>query len=41
MVGNAAGMAGAGVGAERLLAGVDVVPGEKEGDAEDAHFGGQ
>ena len=37
MVGDAAGVAGAGVGAEGLLAGVDVVAGEEEGDSENAH----
>ena len=41
MVGNAAGVARACVGAEGLLAGVDIVASKKERYTEDAHFGGQ
>lgn len=41
VVGDAAGMAGAGVGAEGFLAGMDVVAGQKEGDTENAHSGSQ
>ena len=37
MVGDAAGVAGAGVGAEGFLAGMDGVAREKEGDSEDPH----
>ena len=37
MVGDAAGVAGAGVGAEGFLAGMDGVAREQEGDSEDPH----
>ena len=37
MVGDAAGVAGAGVGAEGFLAGMDGVAREQEGDPEDPH----
>ena len=37
MVGDAAGVAGAGVGAEGFLAGMDGIAREKEGDSEDPH----
>ena len=37
MVGDAAGVAGAGVGAEGLLAGMDGVAREQEGDPQDLH----
>ena len=39
MVGDAAVMAGAGVGAEGFFAGMDCVAGQKEGDTDDAHGG--
>ena len=39
MVGDAAGVAGAGVGAEGLLAGMDGVVREQEGNPEDLHPG--
>lgn len=41
MVGHAAGVAGAGIGAEGFVAGVDIVARKEEGDAEDAHSWGQ
>lgn len=37
MVGNTAGVAGAGVGAEGFLAGMDGVAREKEGNPQDLH----
>ena len=37
MVGDAAGVAGAGVGAEGFLAGMDGVAREQKGDSEDPH----
>ena len=37
MVGDAAGVAGAGVGAKGLLAGMDGVAREQEGDPQDLH----
>ena len=37
MVGDATGMAGAGVGAEGFFAGVNIVAGKEEWNAEDAH----
>lgn len=37
MVGDTAGVAGAGVGAEGFLAGMDGVAREQEGDSEDPH----
>ena len=37
MVGDAAGVAGAGVGAEGFLAGMDGVAREQEGDPQDPH----
>ena len=37
MVGDAAGVAGAGVGAEGFLTGMDGVAREQEGDSEDLH----
>ena len=39
MVGDAAGVAGAGVGAEGFLAGMDGVAREQEGDPQDPHPG--
>ena len=39
MVGDAAGVAGSGVGAEGFLAGMDGVAREQEGDSEDPHPG--
>ena len=39
MVGNASGVAGAGVSAEGFLAGMGRIAGEQERDAEDAHDG--
>ena len=41
MVGDAACVAGAGIGAEGFYAGVDVVAGKEEGDTEDVHSRGQ
>ena len=40
MVGDTAGVAGAGVGAERLFSGVDRITGEEKRNAEDAHSRG-
>ena len=37
MVGNAGGVAGAGVGAEGFFAGMNVIASEQKGDAEDTH----
>ena len=39
MVGDAAGVAGAGIGAEGFFAGMDRISGEEERDAEKAHRG--
>ena len=39
MVGDAAGVAGAGISAEGLFAGMDRIAGEEERDSEDAHGG--